>query len=323
MRLITLFSFLQNIRDEIEIKTEENNSLNIIKEINFLKPEFFALPEFCIYYFENQIDHTERETKIMSIYNLKLERKNRFLKSIISIGDFIFIYYFYEIINIVLFICENVLLAIKYRKSRNEPEEKYNEIDNNKNFRSIEIFAIIHIIFNSIIIIHWLIFRAKIDLFYSITKYTNENLKEEDKLKIRDKAKLLKKEDFSVLGFFTIKIRRESQKNYYNNLFKVFKGVFDFMKFLMNVFLVFTFNSLRSIFPFMLSLICLCASFKSQIFFMFPLLLVFNLFESLRFIFFSSIIEGESSTFFLLILYIFLTFFLKCLNMKLLMKIMN
>ena len=75
------------------------------------------------------------------------------------------------------------MLAIKYRKSRNESEEKYNEIDNNKNFRSIKIFAIIHIIFNSIIIIHWLIFRAKIDLFYSITKYTNENLKEEDKLK--------------------------------------------------------------------------------------------------------------------------------------------
>lgn len=226
MRLITLFSFLQNIRDEIEIKTEENNSLNIIKEINFLKPEFFALPEFCIYYFENQIDYTERETKIMSIYNFieclmyeiqlnkkKLERKKCFLKYIISIGDFIFIYYIYEIINIVLFICENVLLAIEYRKSRNESEEKYNEIDNKKNFRSIEIFAIIHIIFNSIIIIHWLIFRAKIDLFYSITKYTNENLKEEDKLKIRDKAKLLKKEDFSVLDFFTIKIRRESQKN--------------------------------------------------------------------------------------------------------------
>ena len=84
MRLITLFSFLQNIRDEIEIKTEENNSSNIIKEINFLKPEFFALPEFCIYYFENQIDYTERETKIMSIYNfiecliyeIQLNKKN-------------------------------------------------------------------------------------------------------------------------------------------------------------------------------------------------------------------------------------------------------
>ena len=121
-RLVVLFSFLQEICDIIEIKAEDlkNNNANeiiktdVIKEINFLNPEYLVLPEHSVYYFENQIDYSERETKLMSIYNfieciiydIKTTQKtngsrNCFDKFIKFVNENLFFYYILEIINII------------------------------------------------------------------------------------------------------------------------------------------------------------------------------------------------------------------------------
>ena len=271
-RLVVLFSFLQEIRDIIEIKAEDlkNNNDNEliktdeIKEINFLSPEYLVLPEHSMYYFENQIDYSERETKLMSIYNfiecfiydIKTTRKtiwskNCFDKFIKFINENIFFYYILEIINLILFIVENVLLVIYYRKSSSEIEEIYNKIDNRKDFDSINILKIIHIIYLAIIIIQWLIFRAKIDFFYSIIKFTNENFKEKEKLKMSEKAKLLKKDDFSFRDFLTKKENETIRKYFKDNCFKKFAKSFKkILRFLGSNEIIVCIFSLESIYPF-------------------------------------------------------------------------
>ena len=331
-RLVVLFSFLQEICDIIEIKAEDlkNNNANeiiktdVIKEINFLNPEYLVLPEHSVYYFENQIDYSERETKLMSIYNfieciiydIKTTQKtngsrNCFDKFIKFVNENLFFYYILEIINIIFFIVENVLLVIYYRKSRSEIEEIYNEIDNRKDFDSVDILRIIHIIYLAIIIIQWLIFRAKIDFFYSIIKFTNENFKEREKLKMSEKAKLLKKDDFSFRDFLTKKENETIRKYFKYNCFKKLSNFIQkILHFLGSSEIIVCIFSLASIYPFILSLICLCLTYWSQIWFMFPLLLIFNIFESLREIFFSTIIMGQSSTLILLIIYILLILYI-------------
>ena len=74
IRIMLLFSFLQEICDIIEIKLEKekNNGekvTNDIKVLNFLSNEYLNLSEYSIYYFENKIDFANRESKLMSLYN--------------------------------------------------------------------------------------------------------------------------------------------------------------------------------------------------------------------------------------------------------------
>ena len=167
-----LFSFLQEIRDIIEVnmKEKKNNKEEIIKDVrivNFLTYEFLNLPEHSIYYFENKIDYSERETKIMSIYNFiecfiydikmnkkSLESKTTLQKILKFLNEYVFIYHILEIINICIFLLYNILLTKFYMKSRSLIEEEYNQIDNSDFFYSIFVIKIIHIIFLIAVIVH-------------------------------------------------------------------------------------------------------------------------------------------------------------------------
>ena len=59
---------MQKICDIIELRNEEQKIIEY--EIILLLPDYLDLSIHSMNYFENQIDYSERETKIMSIYNL-------------------------------------------------------------------------------------------------------------------------------------------------------------------------------------------------------------------------------------------------------------
>ena len=61
-----LLSFLQDIHDVIEVRLTKNTN---IKLLNTLIPENFNLNKYSFLYFEKHIDYTDRETKLLSIYN--------------------------------------------------------------------------------------------------------------------------------------------------------------------------------------------------------------------------------------------------------------
>ena len=203
-------------------------------------------------------------------------------------------------------------MAIYYKKPNNESLEKYNKIENRKKFSSINLIKIIHIVYLIVIIIHWFIFRANIDFCYSITRFANNNLNEKEKLKMSEKAKLLRKDSFFIKQLFVTISQKENEKYFKSiNFIKLAKNIYKhFFAKVRNILIIIAF-SLKTIYPLKLSLISLFLAFLSQIWFMIPLLLVFNLFESLRVIFISTLFEGQSSyTLILLIIYILLILYI-------------
>ena len=330
IRLMILFSFLQEIRDiiEVNIKEKKNNKEEIIKDVrivNFLTYEFLNLPEHSIYYFENKIDYSERETKIMSIYNFiecfiydikmnkkSLESKTTLQKILKFLNEYVFIYHILEIINICIFLLYNILLTKFYMKSRSLIEEEYNQIDNSDFFYSIFVIKIIHIIFLIVVIVHWGIFRAKIEYFYSKTELINENYKEKEKLKMGKKAEILKKKDYNLNEFFIKENDRKINMKTYirnNHCIKVFQKFFNFLSDIYVNKIKLLFYLLNTIYTILLSLIFLCLSFWSQIFLIAPLFLIFNLFDSLKVIFLL-ILNKQFLTLILLLFYILLILYI-------------
>ena len=330
IRIMLLFSFLQEICDIIEIKLEKekNNDekvTNDIKVINFLSNEYLNLSEYSIYYFENQIDFADRESKLISIYNfiecliydIKMNKRqitpsNCLKKILIFIDENILNYYLLEIVNMLVFIVYNILLTIFYKKSRSESEEQYNQIDNRNNFYSILVMKIIHIICLVVIIIHWWFYRRKIDLLYSKMKLANEYHKENEKLSMSEKANIIKRKNYDIYDFFPENKENKIKMKRYIRDSSCFKKLKNIGKKII-MFYANTIKdkvlSLGTIFPFLLSLLCLGLSFISQIFLVAPLFLIFNLFESLQAIFLL-ILSEQFHSLLLLIIYILLILYI-------------
>ena len=142
-----------------------------------------------------------------------------------------------------------------------------------------------------------------------MTKYINEYFPEDQKLEMSQKAKLLIKEksDFSINSFFPRKTEEKIREKFDDsNIFEKFANKINYVY--INYILVYIY-SVKMIFPFIISIICLAFSFLSQICFIIPVFLVFNLSETLSTIIFlfknQSIVFTLITLFFLLILYIF------------------
>ena len=148
-RLIILFSFLQKIHNIIEIKIKVNITHNkyyylTSYQLNLLKPEYIDISKNSMNYFSSLIDYKSRETKLRTIYNYieciiyDINRK-KWQKGEHKVLSCIFIFYpqrnwpcindlamstykFWEVLNLLLFLTINIILIIKYNKSRNEEE---------------------------------------------------------------------------------------------------------------------------------------------------------------------------------------------------------
>ena len=324
-RLIVLFSFLQKIHDIIEIKIDNQVSY----QLNLLKPEYLNISKNSKNYFYNLIDFTSPETKLMTIYNyiecITYDIKRRkwqedehlILQHIFNpqkkweFVDKLAIntYKFWEIINFLLFFSINIYLIMKYKKSRDEDELIFNKIANRQSFLVTKLWPIFHILLLLVFIIYWCFSRAKLEYFFAMTKYINEYFTEDQKLSMSEKAKLLKKDksDFYINDFFpeTNEIKIKSyfdERNIFEKLLKKFSN------FYVNYIKVFIYT-IKMIYPFILSIIFLCLTYWSQIFYIFPVFLLFNLSETLLTIFL--LFTEQASTllliaiFFIVILYIF------------------
>ena len=159
------------------------------------------------------------------------------------------------------------------------------------------------------IFIYWSLTRFKIDYFYAITKYGNDYFEENEKLSMEQKSKLLKRsyEDFSI-NSFRPKGGKEVIKSFFsetNHLESIKKTIiFIFINYIKVIFYTF-----KTISPFILSIISLSLTYWSQIFFIIPLVLLFNLSESLKLIFLLFVEQFVTffaiTIFILVILYIF------------------
>ena len=312
-RLIILLSFLQKIHDIINIKINNEKSV----QLNLLEPEYLNVSKNSRNYFYNLIDYSSPETKLMTIYNYieciiyDIKRKqwekeeNDFVQYIRNL-KFLNIfttrtYKFWEVIILIAFVIINIILIIDYKKPRNEIESKFNEIDNDKKCYLTKVWAIVHIIILFFIILYWCFSRAKVDYFFSLTKYSNNYFEENEKLDMGKKTNLLKRDssDFSINSFFPDKWKK--LKSFLDEDFNIYK-------FIRKIFSLFYINyikvglySVKTILPFFFSIVFLCLTFLSQIFFIIPLFLIFNLSETLLTLVF--LFAEQLTTLFLIAIY--------------------
>ena len=215
--MLPLFLFLQEIRDIIEIKINEQN----IYLINILKPEVFNLKKYSKTYFNNIIDYSDRESQLLSIYNyiecliydIKIKKNvfNKYLENSLN--------YKIESLNYIIIFLENIFLIIFYSKSNEVEIEKYNQIDNRKKFFIFSKIIVVHIIILCLIVIGWFILRCKVDYFYSLTKYINENFEELGKLSFAKKVELLLGNS-DIFEFLPKKYKKDYMGiNYFQNNF--------------------------------------------------------------------------------------------------------
>ena len=324
-RLIVLLSFLQKIHDVVEIKIDNQ----LFYQLNILKPEYLNISNNSKDYFSDLIDYSLPEAKLMTIYNniecitYDIKRKkwqqveDMPLKHIFypqrnwEIVDKFAIntYKFWEIINLILFICINIYLIIKYKKSRREDELIFNEIDNRQSFLVTKLWPVFHIVFLLFFLLYWIFNRAKLEYFFAMTKYINKYFTEDQKLSMGEKAKLLKKDksDFYINNFFPEADEVET-KSFFKEI-NIFGKLYNKVSyFYVNYFKVYLYT-IKMVYPFILSIICLCLTYWSQIFYIFPVFLFFNLSETLLTIFLLFIEQASTllliAIFFIVILYIF------------------
>ena len=242
-------------------------------------------------------DYSSRETKLRSIYNYieciiyginrkKWQKNENCFNKCLFYLQRKFTYKFWEVINLIAFAVLNALLMAFYYKSRDETDLIYNQIDNRKSFLLTDIWPLIHIFILLLFLVYWLFSRAKLEYFFSMTKYMNGYFKENEKLSMDVKAKLLNKEEkyFCINSFFPKKIEEEIKGSFEDK--NCCEIVSDKVSYVFTNYIKVLFYSLKSVYPFILSLLCLCLSFWSQIFLILPLFLFFNLFETLSSIFF-------------------------------------
>jgi len=299
--LLPLFLFLEEIRDIIEVKVNEK-SINLM---NILIPEIFNLNKYSKTYFHNIIDYSDRENKLLSIYNniecliydikYKKSKYNKLFENLFN--------YKIEGINYIFVLLENISLIAFYSKSTEDSIEIYNQIDNRQTFPVFSAFIGLHCSILFLIFLGWIIFRAKLDYFYSITKYINKNSEKLVRLSLEQKVKLLDN-NANIKEFIPKESKKEYKTiNYFRNN-RVEKGIEKLIGSINNglnysyIYIYF----LKNIYPFLFTLIFLIVYlFDVQIFVVFPLIFMFNSSESLFGII--KVLLQQAKTLFLLLFY--------------------
>ena len=266
-----IFRFWKTIFKDIEVFIE-GKSQNIYF---IIRPESLYLSDYEKKFYEDNIDYTSRDSKLMGIYRhfdsflfemiWKSQNRKRF--------NFakIFSYFGFELINFIFYAIHNIILIIHYYKSWKEDYSKYNKIENNKSSLLLFILSGVHILYIIIVIINWCFNRLIIDYYHALTKYSIQNVN--PKLGFKTQIKIFKEKknlNNALTSFSEI-----------NNFFSDINGVRKIYIFIINTLIL---NP--KIFPYLISLISLIFYYLfSEIFLIIPLLLLANLISTLSAIF--------------------------------------
>ena len=265
-----IFSFWRKIFNEIEISIDgEKQILYYIS-----RPVTLYLFNDQKMYYEDNVDRSSRDSKLISMY----ENLDSFIFEMVynshnhkfNLAN-IFYYYGLELINIILFIIDNIILLIHYYKSWEEDYSEYNKIENDKTSKILLILSGVHILYLIAVIINWFVNRLKIEYFYSLAKYSNMKDKSKFRFDINNKSFLF----------------RDLDRNFSSN----FSRIYQFFTELttpnkISILIIDTIILNPKVLPFLFSLICLIFYyFLSQIFLVIPLILIANLVPTLSAIF--------------------------------------
>ena len=265
-----IFLFWRKIFNDIDVLIEDKE-----KSIYYIiRPECLYLSDYEKIVYDDFIDYTSRNSKLMSIYenldSFLFEMIYNFYNERFNFAK-VFSYFGLELMNILLFIIDNIILSINYYKSWKEEYPEYNEIENNKTSMILLILSGIHFLYIIIVIINWFVNRLNIDYYHALSKYSIKHVK--SKLRMSSKMKAFKFQKllnnyasrFSIINQFFPELTK-SRKIY--------------------IFIVDTIMLNPKIFPYVISFICLIFYyFFSQIFLIVPLLLIANLIPTLSAIF--------------------------------------
>ena len=283
-----IFKFWRIIFNDIEVKLEDEKT----EIIYFLqKPISLNLSNDEKMYYEDNIDRSSRDSKLISIYDnidsFIFEMIYNYNKRTINLATTLY-YEKLELINIIFFIIHNIILMVHYYKSWEEDYIIYNEINTYKKSNVLLILCGVHILFIIIVIVNWAVNRLNIEYFHALTQYKNNNLKQKYRFNIKDNA---------------IKFRKLI-KNFSSSFSTINNDFFPKVKTLSRIYVLIIDTIILNpkVLPFLFSLICLIFYYLfSQIFLIIPLILIANLVPTL-----SAIFKGLLNKFkYLLFLYSF------------------
>ena len=192
-----MYTFINKIYVNLEIIIDEEQEPRNISSI--LKSEIYYLSKETKTDFENEVDRSSKDTKLLSIY----QNLDRFLFEMIYTEHKKKIdplnYDYLELINFCFILLYNILLIIFNYKGPNFDREKYNEIDDRRysvdNNILFILLTICHLAYLSFILFKWYKNHLKIRYFYDLNKLyisTQGDIKLEDQLSLEKKSILFK-----------------------------------------------------------------------------------------------------------------------------------
>ena len=192
-----MYTFINKIFINLEIIIDEEQNPKNISAI--LKSEINYLSQETKTDYENEVDRSSKDTKLLSIY----QNLDRFLFEMIynehKKQNDPLNYDYLEIINFCFILLYNIILLFLNYKSPGLNKEEYNEIDNKRysvaNSIILIILTIIHLAYLVFILFNWYKNHLKIRYFYDLNNLyiaTKGDIKLEEQLPLKKKSKLFK-----------------------------------------------------------------------------------------------------------------------------------
>ena len=199
----TMYSFLNTIFIDLEIKFEEENKTE--RSTTILQSEINYLSEESKNNYLDSVDRSSADTKLLSIY----DNLDSLLFEMIynankkpnpwEIKD----YMLFEYLNYLFILMYNFIMIYLYYKSADTPLQQYNSFEPEKyhlqNTYILPFLSICHFALLVFVSVSWYKNKFLVKYFVDLCTFSKENLSEKDKLPIDKKAVLFKElvDDFS------------------------------------------------------------------------------------------------------------------------------
>ena len=199
----TMYSFLNTIFIDLEIKFEEENKTE--RSTSILQSEINYLSEESKTNYLDSVDRSSADTKLLSIYN----NLDSLLFEMIynankkpnpwEIKD----YMLFEYLNYLFILLYNIIMIYLYYKPADTPLVQYNSFAPEKyhlqNTIILPILTVFHFALLIFVSYTWYKNKFLVKYFFDLCTFSKDNLSEKDKLPIDKKAVLFKElvDDFS------------------------------------------------------------------------------------------------------------------------------